>query len=300
MGNGYDPVWTEFDGKATRTVNRVSFFRRLAGIDVKDPFLGITPESRLRVSTSAELRRGMNVGRLDERRALLGQLDEERRHLGESDAAQSFDRFQGMAYALLTSEKLRQALDIGREPMPSREQYGMTLFGQSVLTARRLLEVGCPLVSVFWDEYKVVNTAWDTHFNHFSRLGDELLPGFDSAMSRLLLDIEERGLLEETLVLCLTEHGRTPRITNLKRGGGRGHWSQAYSVMLAGGGIQPGTVVGVSDSKGAFVKNRPVSPEDILATMYHLKGVDPDTRVPDRNGQPIRLTEHGVVVKELV
>ena len=108
LGNGYDPVWTEFDGKATRTVNRVSFFRRLAGIDVKDPFLGITPESRLRVSTSAELRRGMNVGRLDERRALLGQLDEERRHLGESDAAQSFDRFQGMAYALLTSEKLRK------------------------------------------------------------------------------------------------------------------------------------------------------------------------------------------------
>ncbi len=205
-----------------------------------------------------------------------------------------------MAYALMTSETLRRALDVGQEPMPVREKYGMTLFGQAALTARRLLEAGCPLVSVFWDEYKIVNTAWDTHFDHFTRLGDELLPGFDSAVSSLLIDLSERGLLEETLVLCLTEHGRTAKIDNHDWGGGRDHWSRAYSVMLAGAGIRPGTVVGASDATGAFVKSRPVSPEDILATMYHLKGIDPHTTIPDRLSKPVRLTERGEVVEELV
>ena len=300
LGHGYDPVWTEFDGQATKTVNRVSFFRRLAGVDVQDPYLGITPESRLRISKDARLQRGLTIDRLDRRRTLLEQLEVEQRRFGESGSIGSLDRFQQMAYSLITSEKLRQALDVGQEPMKLREQYGMTLFGQSALTARRLLESGARLVSVFWDEYKVVNTAWDTHFNHFTRLSNELLPGFDAAMSRLLLDLEERGLLDETLVMCLTEHGRTPKINNFDRGGGRGHWSQVYSVMLAGAGIRPGTVVGASDAQGAFVKERPVSPEDVLATMYHLKGVAPDTTIPDRLGRPVRMTEHGVPVEELL
>lgn len=300
LGHGYDPVWTEFDGKATETVNRVSFFRRLAGVDIQDPFLGVTPESRLRVTQDARLQRGLTIDRLDRRRSLLEQFDQEQRRLGESSAGQSVDRFQEMAYSLITSEKLRQALDIGQEPMAVREQYGMNLFGQSMLTARRLLESGGRLVSVFWDEYKVVNTAWDTHFNHFTRLSNELLPGFDSGMSRLLLDLEERGLLDETLVMCLTEHGRTPKINKLDRGGGRDHWSQVYSVMLAGAGIRPGTVVGASDAQGAFVKDRPVSPEDILATMYHLKGIAPETAIPDRLSRPVRLTANGTVIRELL
>ena len=176
----------------------------------------------------------------------------------------------------------------------------MNLFGQSALTARRLLEAGCPLVSVFWDEYKVINTAWDTHFNHFSRLENELLPGFDLGMSALLLDLEQRGLLDETLVLCLTEHGRTPKINNFNRGGGRNHWSGVYSVMLAGAGISGGTVVGASDERAAFVSRRPVSPEDILATMYHLHGISPETTIPNRSGQPVRLIDNGSVVEELL
>jgi arylsulfatase A-like enzyme len=127
-----------------------------------------------------------------------------------------------------------------------------------------------------------------------------LLPAFDAAMSRLLLDLEDRGLLDETLVMCLSEHGRTPKINNRKRGGGRDHWSQAYSVMLAGAGIQPGTVIGASDAQGAFVKDQPVSPEDILATMYHLKGIAPDTTIPDRLRRPVRLTENGIVINDLL
>ena len=101
--------------------------------------------------------------------------------------------------------------------------------------------------------------------------------------------------------MCLTEHGRTPKIDSKPRGGGRDHWSETYSIMLAGAGIRPGTVVGASDSIGAFVKLRPISPEDILATMYHLKGIDPDTTtIPDRLNRPVRLTEHGRVISELL
>jgi uncharacterized protein (DUF1501 family) len=299
LGSGYNPVWTEFDGEATQKVGRVSFFDRLATVDVADPYLGVTPESRLRISKSAQLQSAMTLDRLDRRRSLQDQLDIASRRVEDTLATQGVDRFEAMAYSLMTSEKLRRALDIGLEPIELRERYGMTLFGQSALTARRLLEAGCGLVSVFWDEYKIVNTAWDTHFDHFTRLGDELLPGLDAAVSTLLLDLEERGLLDETLVLCLTEHGRTAKIDS-NRGGGRDHWSRAYSVMLAGAGIRPGSVVGATEATGAFVAQRPVTPEDILATVYHLKGIDETAAIPDRLGRPVRLTERGQVIPELL
>jgi len=300
LGHGYDPVWTEFDGQATKTVPRVSFFNAFKDVDVADPYLGIRAEDRMRVSKDARLRTDLTLDRLDRRRSLQEQLDDEVRRFAESRAGESVDRFTGMAYSLLTSEKLRQALDVGQEPLSLREQYGMTLFGQAALTGRRLLEAGCRLVSVFWDEYKVVNTAWDTHFNLFSRLGKELLPGLDAAVSALLVDLADRGLLDETLVLCLTEHGRTPKLSSHDRGGGRDHWSRAYSVMLAGAGIRPGTVVGATNADGGFVDDRPTSPEDILATVYHLAGIDPETTIPDRLGRPVRLVNNGAVVSELL
>jgi hypothetical protein len=300
LGQGYDPVWTEFEGEATKKVARVVLFDQNETQTIADPFLGITPEGRLQVSRDARLRPEMTVDRLNSRRTLLEQLDEQRHDLDRSLAGKSLDRFSDMAYSLMTSPTLRDALDVGRETAAVREQYGMNLFGQSVLTARRLLEAGCPLVSVFWDEYKIVNTAWDTHYDHFTRLESELLPGFDTAVSTLLTDLESRGLLRDTLVLCLSEHGRTPKIEKNKRGGGRDHWSKSYSVMLAGAGIRPGTVVGASDAQGAFVKERPTSPEDILATMYHLKGISPEASVPDRLGRPVRLVETGNVIDELL
>ncbi|MBS0206895.1 MAG: DUF1501 domain-containing protein [Planctomycetes bacterium] len=300
LGQGYDPVWTEFEGQATQQVKRVVLFDQNETQQIADPFLGITPDSRLHVSRDARLRPEMTLDRLSTRRTLLQQLDDQYEYLDRSLAGGSLDRFSEMAYSMMTSPTLREALDVGREPDALREQYGMNLFGQSVLTARRLLEAGCPLVSVFWDEYKIVNTAWDTHFDHFTRLGNELLPGFDSAVSSLLLDMESRGMLQDTLVLCLSEHGRTPKIEKNKRGGGRDHWSKAYSVMLAGAGIRRGTVVGASDSQGAFVKDRPVTPEDILATLYHLKGIPSDTTIPDRLNRPVRLVESGQVISELL
>ncbi|MCH7688227.1 MAG: DUF1501 domain-containing protein [Planctomycetes bacterium] len=214
LGHAYDPVWTEFEGKPTTKVSRSSFFQK-KDVVVEDPYLGITPDSRLRVSRAAQLRPEMTLDRFDRRRSLLGQLERETARFEESLAGRSLDRFREMAFSLMTSPKLGNALNLDDEPMSVREQYGMTLFGQAALTGRRLLEAGCGLVSVFWDEYKIVNTAWDTHSRLYSRLGDELLPGFDSAVSSLLLDLEDRGLLDETLVMCLTEHGRPPRILHV-------------------------------------------------------------------------------------
>jgi len=210
------------------------------------------------------------------------------------------NRFQAMAYSLITSRKLREALDIGREPIARRERYGMTLFGQSVLTGRRLLEAGATLVSVFWDEFGTANSAWDTHFNQNKRLKNELLPGLDSALTAVLTDLEERGMLDETLVLCLTEHGRTPKLDSTPRGPGRGHWSGAYSNLFAGGGISGGTVIGRSDKNGAFVKDNPISPKDVLCTVYHLLGIDHRMYIPNRVGRPTHLVAEGRVVSEIL
>jgi hypothetical protein len=300
LGHGYNPVWTEFQGEATKNVPRVSFFHAFGDVSVKDPYLGITPESRLRISQVAQLRDGITLDRLNRRRSLVEQFDDQQRHLSETIAGRGHDRFMGKAYSMISSPKVPVALDVGQEPMDVRERYGMTLFGQSVLTARRLLEAGCRIVSVFWDEYEVINTAWDTHFDHFTRLGNELLPGFDAAVSSLIADMEQRGLLDDTLILCLTEHGRTPKIDSHIRGGGRDHWSQVYSVMLAGAGIRAGTIVGASDASAGSVLDRPVTPEDILATMYHLMGIDPATTIPDRRQRPVHLVDHGTVIDELL
>jgi uncharacterized protein (DUF1501 family) len=203
-----------------------------------------------------------------------------------------------MAYSQLTSTPMREALDISREPMELRERYGMTLFGQSTLAARRLLEAGAKVVTVVWDEFKTVNSSWDTHFDHYERLKTELLPGLDSALSAVLVDLKERGLLDDTLVLCLTEHGRTPRLTLNARGIGREHWSNVYSNLLAGAGIAKGKVIGASDEQGGFVDDNPVSPKDILCTLYHILGIDPHSMIPDQFGRPYPLVSQGRVLDE--
>src|SRR5207248_1342645 len=152
------------------------------------------------------------------------------------------------AYSLVTTSRMRQALDIGREPLAVRENYGMTLFGQGCLVARRLVEAGCKFVTVFWDGFgQFAGCAWDTHSNHYPRLKEYLLPGFDRAFAGLIRDLEARGLLDETLVIWMSEHGRTPRIDSKPKGAGRHHWSRAYSAVLAGAGVPRGKAVGSTD-----------------------------------------------------
>lgn len=298
LGRGYNPVWTEFEGRATRALARMD---STGDGTVADPFCGITPDSRFFLPQGDTV----TLDRLHKRRSLLTQLDNPLRNIDPSAVTQSLDHYQRMAYSLLGSPVLREALDVQREPADVRERYGMTLFGQATLAGRRLLEAGAKVVTVIWDEYTVANTAWDIHNGLVPRMRDELGPGLDRALSAVLVDLEERGMLEETLVMCLTEHGRTPKVVSYRdlpgeAGTGRDHWSDVYSNLLAGGGIARGRVVGSSDKHGAFVKEGPVSPKDILCTMYHLLGINPHSTIPDRLNRPVPLVSGGEIQARLL
>ena len=153
-----------------------------------------------------------------------------------------------------------------------------------------MVEAGCRFVTVFWDCYgEFSGGAWDTHENHYPRLKNCLLPGFDLAYSGLINDLEQRGLFDETLVACFSEHGRTPKIDWSKMGAGRDHWSSVYSAVFAGAGVPQGKIVGASDRIGGEVLDTPVSPKDLLATTYHLLGIDPNTLIPDHQNRPLPI-----------
>ena len=294
LGGAWDPVFTDFTGSATRkakkTLNEDTW-------EDLEPYRGVTPESRFGLGTVNDLGPTLTLDRLDRRRTLLDQIEESRRGLDGNRSG--VDRHRAMAYSLLGSGKFRRAFDLGAETPATRDLYGMTLFGQAALTARRLVEAGGRFLTVFWDEFGLAGTGWDTHWDHFSRMKDELLPGLDGTLSGLLIDLDDRGMLDETLVVCLSEHGRTPKLSNDK-GGGRDHWSRCYSVLMAGGGIARGRVVGRSDKIASDPVERRVSPKDILATIYHLLGIDPRTTLTDRLGRPLALIPDGEVITDVL
>jgi len=296
LGNAYNPIWTEFRGQATRRIVKTLAEQRL---DVLEPYVGISPESRFELVSATRLGPDITVDRLNQRRSLVQQFEHARRDQDRNSPGRGLDRYRDMAYQLIGSERVQTALDLGREPRQVRESYGMTIFGQGALTARRLVEAGSRFVTVFWDEFGLAGSGWDTHWEHYPRMKNELMPGFDMALSGLIRDLEGRGLLDDTLVLCLSEHGRTPRIASV-RGGGRDHWSQVYTGLFAGGGVARGRVVGRSDRHGATVAERPVSPKDILATVYHLLGIDHETTLIDRIGRPLPLVPNASVVTEML
>jgi hypothetical protein len=298
LGQAYDPLWPSFDGPGLRLAPR---YTEGQPKQFMDPFAATTTEGRFRLAAPGQLSDGISPHRLELRRSLLEQFDRGRVQADLTGEVRAFDRFQERAFSLITSERMREALDIGREPAALRESYGMTLFGQSCLAARRLVESGCKFVSVFWDGYgQFSGCAWDTHANHYPRLKEYLLPGFDLAYSALIRDLEDRGLLDDTLVLWLSEHGRTPQIDSKPTGAGRHHWSNAYSVALAGGGVPRGKVVGSTDRLGGEVEDTPVSPKDLLATTFHLLGIDPETTVPDRFDRPMPIAGTGRARPELM
>lgn len=294
LGSAYDPVLTDFEGEGSREVIKM---RPADGPKhhVRDPYAGIKPNGRFKLADT-ELPVAMTLDRRNRRRSLREQLDHARRQVDDSANTRSFDRYQNIAYSLLSSGAVHNAIDIHREPAALREAYGMHLFGQSCLAARRLVESGSKFVTVFWDEYGYLNTDWDTHWNQYYRLTDRLLPGLDSGLSALLTDLDERGLLDETLVVWMSEHGRTPRINS---NAGRDHYSQVYSIAMAGGGIGRGQVVGASDRHAAEVAANPISPKDILATILYLLGIDPHTTIPDKLNRPVAVAGTGVVRSEL-
>jgi hypothetical protein len=294
LGGAYNPLWTTFHGRATRTTVKTLQDQRF---EAGEPYMGVTADSRFELAAATALPAGVTLDRLDRRRSLGQQLDQGRRDLERTAAGRSLDRHRQTAYALIGSEKVRAALDLGREPGKLRESYGMTIFGQAALVARRLVEAGSRFVTVFWDEYGLAGSGWDTHWDHYPRMRNELCPGFDRALYGLLTDLDARGLLDETLVLCLSEHGRTPKVAAVK-GGGRDHWSQVYCGLMAGGGVARGRVVGRSDRIAGAVAERPISPKDVLATAYFLLGLDPEARLTDRTGRPVPLVPDASVIAE--
>lgn len=210
------------------------------------------------------------------------------------------------AFDLLNSTAAKSAFDVKDEPLKVRERYGLNAHGQSVLQARRLVERGVPLVTVFWpnDGIKNVSVYWDTHSRNFIDLKDRLMPPSDQAFSALLDDLSERGMLDETLVLWTGEFGRTPKVgqRNSDAGAGadgRDHWPGCFTSVLAGAGIRGGSVYGSSDKSAAYPASQPTAPVDLVATAYHLLGVPPHLALPDPGGRP-QVICPGEVVHGLV
>ncbi len=239
------------------------------------------------------LAKDLTFDRLQDRRSLQQVIDQQRRVLDES--VQNLDQHYQSAFNLLTSAAVRDAFDIHAEPDQLRDRYGRHEFGQSTLLARRLVERGVTFVTV--------NTQpWDHHGSagrHRTEEGAKLLlPPFDQAYAALITDLIDRGLYDKTLVVAMGEFGRTPRMNN---DAGRDHWGHTFSVLMGGGALPRGIVVGASDATGSYVTDRPLTPEDIAATIYHHVGIDGrHTPFPDRTGRPLYLVETGEPIRELV
>lgn len=235
--------------------------------------------------SSLALPADLSLDRLQSRFELLKQLDHQRAAI-ESSEVRDLHSHQARAYDLLVSQHVREAFDLTREPDSLRERYGRNIHGQSVLIARRLVEHGVPLVTVNW--HNDGKNFWDTHGDNFNRLKNELIPPADMALSALLEDLEQRGMLQETLVVWVGEFGRRPQITAANAG--REHWPYCYSGLLAGGGIRGGVVYGESDSHAAYPVSNPVSPLDFGTTIVDALGIPVDTVLEDREGRPHRVT----------
>jgi len=227
----------------------------------------------------------VSASRLRARGNLLAQLDRGVRRL-ENNATRSRDHNYETAMTLLTDHRLRDALDLRREKAAVRDMYGRNRFGQSLLLARRLVEAGVRYVA-----FNEFNQSWDHHSAVEKHL-KECVPAMDQGFSALLADLEQRGMLKRTLVIGTGEFGRKPK---MNADGGRDHWPHAYSTLLAGGGIRGGQVYGRSDSRGAYVADKPVRPVDLLATMWTALGIDPATELHDRTNRPHPLARGQVL-----
>jgi hypothetical protein len=278
LGRGYDALATDI---RKRDDNDNPFFRDCTDEELDFRIKGLAADDSL------------SLDRLSQRRTLLEQFDDERRRLDRDAFTTPYQRFQERALSLVTSERTRRALDIRQEPAELRDRYGRHLFGQSTLLARRLVESGARFVTVAWDAPD--GYSWDSHV-HSDDVRKHLLPGLDSAMATLVTDLDQRGLLDETLIVCLGEMGRTPTATG---NWGRGHWSTLFPAVLAGGGIRGGIVYGQSDKDGALPQQHATSPEDLAATIFHALGIDPEVRVQDPQGRPTPLLDRGAPIHEL-
>jgi uncharacterized protein (DUF1501 family) len=222
--------------------------------------------------------------RLSDRGRLLEQVEAQRRQMDRAAELQNFDAFHRQAFNLLSSPATARAFHLAAEPALVRARYGATQFGQRCLLARRLAEAGVPIVNVHFCH--TPEGSWDTHSRHFSQMKNQLCPTFDQAFSALVEDLDQRGMLSQTLVLATAEFGRTPRVNNAA---GRDHWPWVYSIAMAGAGTRSGTVYGASDGIAAYPTANPHDPRDLAATVYHLLGVPENTLIHDQTNRPHAL-----------
>jgi hypothetical protein len=258
------------------------------------------PSANDRYAAPVELASDLSTTRLHARRGLLDVIQETDRYFQNNRTTEGLSSFHEQAYRMLTSTQARRAFQVDQEPSWLRDRYGRNEYGESFLLARRLIEAEVRLVSVIWlyvSPTGVVSNVWDTHGGVGIPHGETgwsmlrapyCLPPLDQAYSALLEDLCQRGLLDDTLVVAMGEFGRTPRINPQQ---GREHWGMCSTTVLAGGGVRGGQVFGKSDRIAAYPTDNPVSPEDMLATIYHAIGIRPDSEVHDREGRPQRVCD---------
>jgi hypothetical protein len=261
-----------------------------------DPlFIPHDPNSASFALPELSLPAGLSHARVSQRRELQKLIDAQSRLIDHSAAARGLDAYYEKALAMLQSDRLRRAFDLSSEPARVREAYGRTTYGQGCLLARRLVETGVKFVTVYFSDniggQSTTGGGWDTHgFNHtrmYPIIEQYHLPITEQTLPTLLNDLDERGLLDQTLVVWMGEFGRTPRINE---NASRDHWPQCYTVLLAGGGVKRGLVYGASDKSGAYPAENAVRPDDIAATLYQLLGIDPQTEVYDTSKRPLAIS----------
>ncbi|MBQ17267.1 MAG: hypothetical protein CMJ65_09095 [Planctomycetaceae bacterium] len=279
LGSRYDPLFTVWDKK----------------FDGKGEFYKPVPALGEPLLPSLNELPAVTANRLDRRRSLLEQFDTQLSRIDNSRAARSMSQFQQQVFSLLTSPRTRAAFDLSRESRATRSRYGNTVWANSCLVARRLVEAGSTFISVNWEEADSGN-HWDLHSNNFNMCRHHL-PILDQMFTALVDDLEQRGLLETTLVVLMGEMGRTPRIN---KNSGRDHWPQCGFVLLAGGGTKRGLVLGRTDRQAAYPVERPVSAGDMASTIYQLLGVDPTQVVHDLSGRPVHISHGGQPVWEAI
>ncbi|MFO1004956.1 MAG: DUF1501 domain-containing protein [Planctomycetaceae bacterium] len=239
----------------------------------------------------------MNVDRLDRRRSLVSQVDREFALVQSSPAIDTMSDAQRRAFQMLTSGRTRDAFDLNLEKPETLDAYGRNLVGSSMLVARRLVEGGVPFISVHQEIFDHYGHAYDMHQNNFGMLKDLNLPLLDQVIPALLTDLDQRGLLDSTLVVVMGEMGRSPRVNG---NAGRDHWPQCGFSLMFGGGVKQGYVHGATDAIGAYPSAHPVSPADYISTIYELMGIDPHTTVPERTGRPIPISHGGEPVRQII
>lgn len=254
-----------------------------------DPFeVGADPNSKNFGVPNLSLPNGLSFKSIESRRALLAEFDTLARDIDDSGVMEGLDTFKAQALEMVAGEQVREAFDLSGEPDSLRDRYGRHQYGQSALLARRLVEAGTRCVTI--------NTGyWDHHDNIHPGL-EEHLPPLDRAIAALVEDLEQRGMLDDVLIYCAGEFGRTPLINGHA---GRDHWSNCFTVMLAGGGIAGGRVVGASEKWGGGVAERLTTPLDLLATIYRAMGIPLNTHYNDASGRPVSIVDSGRPVDEL-